>query len=222
MLKRIFGLVIALGLTTAVQAETITFDVDQEGFVAPLPGSGDAGAVIVDDQFQSIGVLFRDMDFPAQGVWVGNPHGPFISSPNVAYSNDGAGSWDLLPRIELRFVDPSNINTPAAVTSVSGVFTDAGAGSTLTAYDIDNLVLGVATTVTGFNEMLSLSNIGPISRVEFVAQDLSALDDIVFEGHSVIMPAAPVPALSGFGLMLLLSGVLLVVSRRFFQSAEHR
>lgn len=215
MLKtNLFIFIVSLGLASAAQAELITFDVNQAGFTAPAAASGDAGAVIVDDQFASIGVLFRDMVFPTLGVWVGNPHGPFVSSPNVLYSNTGTDGPETLVKAELRFVDPADINNPAYVTSVSGVFTDAGAGSTLTAYDIFDAVLGVDTAATGSMETLSLSGIGQIARVEFVALDATALDDINFDGLAVFEDATPIPTLSAYGIVLMLLGLFYIASRR--------
>ena len=214
MFKTILLCLACITLSATAQAELITFDVDQADFIAPAESSGEAGAVIVDDQFASIGVLFRDMDFPTQGVWVGNPNGPFSSSPNVLYSNNGSGSFDYLVRAELTFVDPNNIDVPAYVTSISGVFTDAGAGSTLTAYDMDDNVLGVSTAVSGNMETLSLSDIGEIARVEFVAQDWTALDDINFDGLVSMGADVPVPTMSFYGLVLMMLSLVYVASRR--------
>lgn len=221
MLKRTLAFVAALGMSISAHAVTINFDEDLAGFTAPAASSGIAGAVIVDDQFASVGVLFRDMDFPTLGVWVGNPNGPFVSSPNVLYSNNGNGGFDYLVKVELTFVDPADINSAATVESISGVWTDAGAGSTLTAYDSNNAVLGVATAVTGNQETLSLSGIGAISRVEFVAVDATGLDDIIFGDISAAESAAlPVPTLADLGLLLLILSILMIAGRHLYQPAR--
>lgn len=196
---------LALAATSA-SATVINFDVDQADYVAPEAGSH--SYVVVTDQFSSLGVLFSDLDYPTLGVVVGSSlYGG--STPNLMYSNNGSGSYDTLTRIAMDFVDPFDSGNNGYVTSISGFWTDAGMGATLTAFDADGNQIGQAATTTSFGaETLALSGIGQISRVEWITSNATGLDDLEFGAVTAYSEPVPEPAmLALFGLGLVGFGV---------------
>ena len=128
IIASLLAALVLLGVAGTANSTLINFDVDQAAFVAPLAGSGNAGLVEVKDQFASLGVLFRDLDFPTLGPIARNTL--FGGSlPNLIYSNDGFGFFDTLTRVELIFVDPLDKTIPGFVNDISIFWTDAGLGA---------------------------------------------------------------------------------------------
>lgn len=167
---------------------TINFDVPQAAYT-PLPRPQ---TQIVDDQFNSLGIIFRDGNFPFFGVVAGDNTSGGGSDPVHLYGNDGAGGFDTTPDIDIFFVDPDDATSFGFTTSFSVLVTD-GADTMLTAYDRLGTVLGTVTTTTGNNERIGLTGVGQISRINLVSlTDPTGYDDLIFEEVAGIDPT-PVP-----------------------------
>ena len=197
-------LALVLGATSSLAwATTINFD-DPQANYTPTPNVDQ----VIDDQFIPLGIVFRDADFPSLGAVGGNHTGGVGSDPVHLYSNNGSGEADTLPDLTLTFVEPTAPGTPASVLEFSAMVTDSDS-TTFSAYDAGGNLLGSVSAVGSLGEILTLTGIGDISRIEVrTPSDNTALDDFFFTDIAGAPPAAPVPVTSPIGLALLVLGLL--------------
>ena len=199
--------VLVLGATSSLAwAATINFDEPQANYT-PTPNVDQ----VIDDQFIPMGIVFRDADFPSLGAVGGDHTGGVGSDPVHLYSNNGSGQADVFPNLTLTFVDPADPGTPASVVEFSAMVTDSNS-TTFTAYDADGVLLGSVSAVGNLGEILTLTGIGDISRIEIrTPSDATALDDFFFTDIAdpgQLPEATPVPVASPIGLALLVLALL--------------
>ncbi|MBL8555094.1 MAG: PEPxxWA-CTERM sorting domain-containing protein [Phenylobacterium sp.] len=202
LLGAVGGALAILATAAPAAAVTITFDVAQAGYTPSAQG------VLQDisDEFASLGIVFRNADnYSTAGATLGDCTGGVGSDPVHLYGfgNDFGTCGDTTPNIDFLFVDPNNTSVASFTTAFSLLITD-GVGTTLTAYDALGAVLGVVTTVGGFNERIGISGVGQIARINVNTPfDNTAYDDLIFD--EVGTAGVPEPAtwalmIGGFGL----------------------
>lgn len=171
---------------------SINFDSAQANYTPLAQGV----TQVVTNQFAPLGILFRNGASSTQGVVVGDTTGGVGSDPVHLYGNNGAGGYDTTPDINVYFVDPANSSLPGYTDFFRMMVTD-GHPTTMTAYDTNGFVLGVANT-TGSpsqGEFISLSGIGQISRINIVTPgNQTGYDDISFNEVQPLSANVPEPA----------------------------
>lgn len=171
---------------------SIDFESIQSGYV-PLP---QFETQIIDTQFASLGIIFENAQ-------VGDCTGKYGSGVVHLYGPGAGSCGDITPDINMYFVDPNNAMARAFTTFFSILITD-GDGTTINAYDInDNLLTTVTTVDGGFNETLTLSDIGDIAWLNiFTPSGGTAYDDVMFKEVTTFTRVSEPVGLAIMGLAL--------------------
>lgn len=180
--SKIAAAVAALSFVGSVSAApvTVTFDTAVANYI-PTPGLTQN----VKNEFAPLGFVFEDVANPTYGATLGQC-GPGDGPVSLFGFGNNGSCGDYTPNLNILFVDPANMAQRGFTTSFS-IFNYDGLIK-MTAYDVNDNVLGSTQLYSG---LLSLSGIGQIAKINLVSldQDPTTMDTMTFE--SVIPLQAP-------------------------------
>lgn len=184
--KLIAALALCFAAPSYAASVTVTFDTAVANYT-PTPG------VLhnVKNEFAPLGFVFQDVADPSKGVTLGKcgpGDGPVAL---FGYGNNGS-CGDFTPNFNILFVNPANAAQAGYTTAFSLMNYDGLIK--LTAYDYLNNLLG---STQAFSGLLSLANIGNISRINVLSldQDPTTLDTMTFSSvQAVNIAQVPEPA----------------------------
>jgi hypothetical protein len=194
---------------------SITFD-------TPIAGYTPTGLQqALTTQFDSLGLRIVDVGNGNVAPSTGDCTGGVGSDPFHLYGAIGQGDFfggcgDTTPNLDFLFFSPGNPAQAGYTTSFSILITDGG-DTVLTAYGLNGSLLATVNSVSSSNETLSVSGVGPISRVNVRTPfDSTAYDDLAFESVQTVGTNVPVPStLALIGLAVLgLAGTARRTTRR--------